>query len=73
MLKNRDVVFEKAEEMAEKYRQKLLAEAEGREIPEEITGETTGEDKSTMEDIPSASDVDEIQEEVVETTDISEE
>jgi len=73
MLKNRDVVFEKAEEMAEKYRQKLLAEAEGREIPEEITGETTEEDKSTMEDIPSASDVDEIQEEVVETTDISEE
>ena len=77
MLKNRDVVFEKAEEMAEKYRQKLLAEAEGREIPEEITEETTGEiteeDKSTMEDIPSASDVDEIQEEVVETTDISEE
>ena len=29
MLKNRDIVFEKAEEMAEKYRQKLLAEAEG--------------------------------------------
>ena len=29
MLKNRDLVFEKAEEMAEKYRQKLLAEAEG--------------------------------------------
>ena len=30
MLKNREVVFEKAEEMAEKYRQKLLAEAEGK-------------------------------------------
>ncbi|MEM8717981.1 MAG: 30S ribosomal protein S1 [Cyanobacteria bacterium P01_G01_bin.39] len=29
MLKNREIVFEKAEEMAEKYRQKLLAEAEG--------------------------------------------
>jgi small subunit ribosomal protein S1 len=29
MLKNRELVFEKAEEMAEKYRQKLLAEAEG--------------------------------------------
>jgi small subunit ribosomal protein S1 len=29
MLKNRDLVFEKAEEMAEKYRQKLLAEAQG--------------------------------------------
>jgi small subunit ribosomal protein S1 len=29
MLKNRDLVFEKADEMAEKYRQKLLAEATG--------------------------------------------
>ena len=29
MLRNREIVFEKAEEMAEKYRQKLLAEAEG--------------------------------------------
>ena len=34
MLKNRDLVFEKAEEMAEKYRQKLLAEAEGLTIEE---------------------------------------
>jgi small subunit ribosomal protein S1 len=36
MLKNRELVYEKAEEMAEKYRQKLLAEAEGRPIEEEI-------------------------------------
>ncbi|MFM7382207.1 MAG: 30S ribosomal protein S1, partial [Microcystaceae cyanobacterium] len=36
MLKNRDLVYEKAEEMAEKYRQKLLAEAEGRPISEEV-------------------------------------
>ncbi len=42
MLKNRDLVFEKAEEMAEKYRQKLLAEAQG------LTLEET--------DIPSASE-----------------
>ena len=34
MLKNREIVFEKAEEMAEKYRQKLLAEAEGITIEE---------------------------------------
>jgi len=36
MLKNREIVFEKAEEMAEKYRQKLLAEAEGITLEEEI-------------------------------------
>lgn len=35
MLKDRDLVFEKAEEMAEKYRQKLKAEAEGIN-PEEL-------------------------------------
>ena len=35
MLKNRELVFEKAEEMAEKYRQKLLAEAEGKNAAEE--------------------------------------
>ena len=36
MLKNRDLVFEKADEMAEKYRRKLLAEAEGVPLEEEI-------------------------------------
>jgi small subunit ribosomal protein S1 len=38
MLKNRQLVFEKAEEMAEKYRQKMRAEAEGQTevIEEEI-------------------------------------
>ncbi len=46
MLKNRDLVFEKAEEMAEKYRQKLLAEAQGIELPTE----------ESAEDVPSASD-----------------
>lgn len=35
MLKNRQLVFEKAEEMAEKYRQKLLAEAQGLSTEEE--------------------------------------
>ena len=65
MLKNRDVVFEKAEEMAEKYRQKLLAEAEGREIPEE--------EDNIIEDIPSASDLEEVQEKIVVATDGPEE
>ena len=36
MLKNRDLVFEKADEMAEKYRRKLLAEAEGITLEEDI-------------------------------------
>jgi small subunit ribosomal protein S1 len=40
MLKNRDIVFEKAEEMAEKYRQKLLAEAEGITLEEVQAGES---------------------------------
>ena len=35
MLKNRELVFEKAEEMAEKYRQKLLAEAAGLTVEEQ--------------------------------------
>jgi small subunit ribosomal protein S1 len=36
MLKNREAVFEQAEEMAVKYREKLRAEAEGTVIEEEI-------------------------------------
>jgi small subunit ribosomal protein S1 len=43
MLKNRELVFEKAEEMAEKYRQKLLAEAEGINLDEAETSEAEGE------------------------------
>lgn len=40
MLRNREIVFEKAEEMAEKYRQKLMAEASGETIAEvEAAGE----------------------------------
>ncbi len=58
MLKNREIVFEKAEEMAEKYRQKLLAEAEGISL-EEAAGEIT---PATEEPIV---------EEVVETTEES--
>ncbi len=36
MLKNRPLVFEKAEEMAIKYREKRLAEAEGRTVSEVV-------------------------------------
>ena len=57
MLKNRDSVFEKAEEMAEKYRQKLLAEAQGKEAPTE----------EVLEDVPSASETEEPQEELAAT------
>lgn len=53
MLKNREIVFEKAEEMAEKYRQKLLAEAEGITLEE------------AAEEIPSAAE-EPVVEEVVE-------
>ena len=62
MLKNREIVFEKAEEMAEKYRQKLLAEAEGvavEDLPptteepvaeEETVEETEAVEEETTED-----------------------
>ena len=52
MLKNREIVFEKAEEMAEKYRQKLLAEAEG----------------ITVEELAAADESEAIEEPVSETT-----
>ena len=49
MLKNRDIVFEKAEEMAEKYRQKLLAEAEGITLEEAsaVIEESAAEEAAT--------------------------
>ena len=43
MLKNRQVVFDQAEAMAEKYRQKLLAEAEGISLEEETVVEAAEE------------------------------
>ena len=57
MLKNREIVFEKAEEMAEKYRQKLLAEAEG----------------VAVEDLPPATEEAVVEEETVEETEAVEE
>jgi small subunit ribosomal protein S1 len=49
MLKNRDLVFEKAEEMAEKYREKLRAEAAGLTVEEQAS-----EDKEVDEEYISA-------------------
>lgn len=47
MLKNRELVFDKAEEMAEKYRQKLKAEAEGLTLEPEV--ETSSQPKQEVE------------------------
>ena len=67
MLKNREIVFEKAEEMAEKYRQKLLAEAEGitleeaaeameEPIVEEASEATEAAAEATTEAVEEATD-----------------
>ena len=55
MLKNRELVFEKAEEMAEKYRQKLLAEAQGLTL-EEMETLAAAEAPSVTDDIPATTD-----------------
>ncbi len=49
MLKNRELVFEKAEEMAEKYRQKLLAEMQGITLEEETDEPVSAVDEPTEE------------------------
>ncbi len=56
MLKNREIVFEKAEEMAEKYRQKLLAEAEGITLEEAsaVIEESAAEETATAVEEPAA-------------------
>ena len=51
MLKNREIVFEKAEEMAEKYRQKLLAEAEGISLEEVQAAEAAQQVVETTEGV----------------------
>ena len=55
MLKNRELVFEKAEEMAEKYRQKLLTEAEGKNA-EQIEQIEAPPALAEEEEIPVASE-----------------
>ena len=53
MLKNRDLVFEKAEEMAEKYREKLRAEAAGLTIEDQVD---ESEDLDTDDEYMSATE-----------------
>ena len=50
MLKNRQIVFDKAEEMAEKYRQKLLAEAEGISLEEVVAEAAEAEEVEATEE-----------------------
>ncbi|MEM9542110.1 MAG: 30S ribosomal protein S1 [Cyanobacteria bacterium P01_E01_bin.42] len=72
MLKNRDIVFEKAEEMAEKYRQKLLQQERGdtRDEPAPVASEEA-EIPSAAEE-PVAKEVTAIEEETAEPEAIAE-
>jgi len=67
MIKNRDLVYDKAEEMAAKYREQLFAKEQGITVESEVTAEdipsaTEEVVEAAAEDIPSAT------EEVVEAT-----
>ena len=64
MLKNRELVFEKAEEMAEKYRRKLLAEAQGLTL-EEMDA------PNAVDEIPPATEEEEVVTEEVATEEVS--
>lgn len=58
MLKNRDLVFEKAEEMAQKYKEKLLAgDSEEANINLDSVPEATEEDEVTATDVTETSAV----------------
>ncbi len=79
MLKNRDLIFEKAEEMAEKYRQKLLASNTKEEPQQSETVEATTETlpKNTTPEVTNTdgtTDTEEVvaTEPLTETTDSSE-
>ncbi len=64
MLRSKDLVFEKAEEMAERYRQKMLQEQQGIEPTEEVVVE-----EEVVEEVEEVVDtVEEPTEEVVEET-----
>ena len=66
MLKNRDLVFEKADEMAEKYRLKLLAEAEGITI-EEAEATVANDEEAVAEAMEEATETVTVMEEAPET------
>ena len=58
MVKNRDLVYEKAEEMAAKFREKMLAQKQAKaaiEIPVEVPA-ATDELDDIPDDIPSATE-----------------
>jgi small subunit ribosomal protein S1 len=54
MVKNPQVVYDKAEEMAAKYREQVLAQRSGAPAPEEAVEEPVVEVVEDIEDIPSA-------------------
>ena len=66
MLKNRELVFEKADEMAEKYRLKLLAEAEGITI-EEAEATVANDEEAVAEAMEEATETVAVMEEAPET------
>jgi small subunit ribosomal protein S1 len=65
MIKNRDLVYDKAEEMAAKYREQLLAKQQGITTPVEVTDvAAVAEGVAPMEavieeEIPPATDIEE--------------
>lgn len=71
MLKNRELVFEKADEMAEKYRLKLLAEAEGITI-EEAEATVANDEEAVAEAMEEATETVAVMEEAPETLEATE-
>jgi small subunit ribosomal protein S1 len=71
MLKNRELVFEKADEMAEKYRLKLLAEAEGITI-EEAEATVANDEEAVAEAMEEATETVTVMEEAPETLEATE-
>ncbi len=62
MVKNRELVYEKAEEMAAKFREKMLAQKQakaGIDVPVESTDVDDDLSDEILEDVPSAMEEDE--------------
>jgi small subunit ribosomal protein S1 len=64
MIKNRDLVYDKAEEMAAKYREQLLAKQQGITIPAEVAPVEGAEEIAPVEavaeeEIPAATEIEE--------------
>ncbi|MEC4803125.1 MAG: 30S ribosomal protein S1 [Jaaginema sp. PMC 1079.18] len=67
MLRSKELVFEKAEEMAERYRQKMLQEQQGIEPTEEIVEEIVEEVEEVEEVVDTVEEPTETEEAVEET------